>query len=123
MKMEAKFSNDELIFLDKEGDMEERRKITRVEYNAPGVIVLVETEETIPVKVANVSPLGMGVLVSKDAPALLNKDVIIVADCLVMYANVNRIAEYDETYNMAGIHGKSFDDETLSYLFEHIGKQ
>ena len=42
--------------------MEERREITRVEYNAKGVIVIIDTEEKIPVKVANVSPLGMGVL-------------------------------------------------------------
>ena len=101
--------------------MEERREISRVEYNAPGVIVIVEEELKIPVMVANVSPLGMGVLVDKNAPALLGKDIIIVADCLVMYANVNRIAEYDDTHNIVGIQGKTFDDETLGYLFEHIG--
>ena len=101
--------------------MEERREISRVEYNAPGVIVIVEEELKIPVKVANVSPLGMGVLVEKDAPALLGKDIIIVADCLVMYATVNRVADYDETYNIVGIQGKTFDDATLGYLFEHIG--
>ena len=101
--------------------MEERREISRVEYNARGVIVIVEEEVKIPVKVANVSPLGMGVLVDKDAPALLGKDIIIVADCLVMYATVNRIAEYDDTHNIVGIQGKTFDDATLGYLFEHIG--
>ena len=101
--------------------MEERREISRVEYNARGVIVLVEEELKIPVKVANVSPLGMGVLVEKNAPALLGKDIIIVADCLVMYANVNRVADFDDTYNIVGIQGKTFDDATLGYLFEHIG--
>ena len=101
--------------------MEERREITRVEYNCPGVVVVVDTEEKIMVKVANVSPLGMGVLIPKDSPDILNKDIIIVADCLVMYANVNRIAEYDAEHNLAGIKGKSFDAGTLSYLFEHIG--
>lgn len=101
--------------------MEERREVSRIDYNVKGVIVVVDTEEKILVKVANVSPLGMGVLVEKTAPQILGKDIIIVADCLVMYANVNRIADYDETYNIVGIQGKSFDDETLSYLFEHIG--
>ena len=101
--------------------MEEGREVSRVEYNAQGVIVIVDTEEKILVKVANVSPLGMGVLVEKNAPALLNKDIIIVADCMVMYATVNRIAEYDETHNIIGIQGKTFDDETLGYLFDHIG--
>ena len=92
-----------------------------VTVNAKGVIVIIDTEEKIPVKVANVSPLGMGVLVDKGAPELLNKDIIIVADCLVMYAHVNRIADYDETHNIVGINGKTFDDATLGYLFEHIG--
>lgn len=101
--------------------MEERREISRVEYNAPGVIVVIEEELKIPVKVVNVSPLGMGVLVEKSAPSLLGKDIIIVADCLVMYANVNRVADYDDEYNVVGIQGKTFDDETLGYLFEHIG--
>ena len=101
--------------------MEERREVSRVEYNAQGVIVIVDTEEKILVKVANVSPLGMGVLVEKNAPALLNKDIIIVADCMVMYATVNRIAEYDDNHNIIGIQGKTFDDETLGYLFDHIG--
>lgn len=101
--------------------MEERREITRVEYSSPGVIVLVDEAVKIPVKVANVSPLGMGVLVEKNAPALLGKDIIIVADCLVMYANVNRVADYDEDYNIVGIKGKTFDSATLGYLFDHIG--
>ena len=101
--------------------MEERREITRVDYNVPGVIVIIEEEIKIPVRVANMSPQGMGVLVDKDAPELLGKDIIIVADCMVMYASVNRIEKYDDNSNIIGIKGKSFDDATLGYLFEHIG--
>ena len=101
--------------------MEERREISRVEFNAKGVMVIVDTEEKYIIKVANVSPLGMGILVEKNAPAILGKDVIIVADCMVMYANVNRIAEYDDEYNIVGVQGKTFDSDTLNYLFEHIG--
>ena len=101
--------------------MEEKRSITRVEYNVPGVIVIIEEETKVPVRVANMSPQGMGVLVGKDAPELLGKDIIIVADCMVMYANVNRIEKYDNNSNIVGIKGKAFDDATLGYLFEHIG--
>lgn len=119
--MNVIISNETINFIKQEDDMEERREITRVEYNCQGVIVVIDTEEKIMVKVANVSPLGMGVLIPKDAPAILNKDIIIVADCMVMYANVNRVADYDGEYNIAGIQGKTFDDETLGYLFEHIG--
>ena len=119
--MNVAISNETIDYLTRENEMEERRQISRIEYNAQGVIVIVEEEIKIPVKVANVSPLGMGVLVEKNAPALLGKDIIIVADCLVMYANVNRVADYDENYNLVGIEGKTFDEATLGYLFDHIG--
>jgi len=101
--------------------MEERREISRIEFNAKGVIVVVDTEEKIMVEVANVSPLGMGVLVPVDVADIVGKDIIIVADCMVMYATVNRIEDYDDTHKIMGISGKSFNNETLSYLFEHIG--
>lgn len=102
--------------------MEERREISRIDFSAKGVIVVIDTEEKIMVEVANVSPLGMGVLVPVDVNAdLVGKEIIIVADCMVMYATVNRMADYDDTHKIIGISGKSFNNETLSYLFEHIG--
>ena len=101
--------------------MEERREISRVEFDCKGVIVVIDTEEKIMVRVANVSPLGMGVLAPKDSPEILGKDIIIVADCMVMYATVNRVEEFDEECNIVGIKGKTLDDATLGYLFEHIG--
>ena len=101
--------------------MEERREISRIDFSAKGVIVVIETEEKIMVEVANVSPLGMGVLVPTDVADIVGKEIIIVADCMVMYATVNRMADYDDTHKIIGISGKSFNNETLSYLFEHIG--
>ena len=56
-----------------------------------------------------------------DTADIVGKEIIIVADCMVMYATVNRMADYDDTHKIIGISGKSFNDETLSYLFEHIG--
>lgn len=101
--------------------VEERRQLTRVEYTAPGVIVVCDTEEKVVVKVKDVSPLGMGVLMEKSGPDILGKDIIIVADCLVMYANVNRVDEFDEEHYIVGISGRKFTDDVLTYLFEHIG--
>ena len=101
--------------------MEERREITRIDFSAKGVIVVIDTEEKIMVEVANVSPLGMGVLVPTDVADIVGKEIIIVADCMVMYATVNRMADYDDTHKIIGISGKSFNNETLTYLFEHIG--
>ena len=70
--------------------MEERRQINRVQYIAKSVIVVCDTEETIYVEVENVSPLGMGIRMKADAPDILGKDIIIVAETLIMYAEVNR---------------------------------
>lgn len=103
--------------------MEERRQLLRVEYKTKGVVVVCDTEEKILVNVKDVSPLGMGVMIPKDkTPAdLLNKDIIIVADCLVMYATVNRVDDLDEDNNIVGISGRTFTDDVLQYLFERIG--
>ena len=101
--------------------MEERRGITRIEYTVPGVIVVIDNQEVIQVKVNDISPLGMGVLVDKGLERLLNKEIIIVADCMVMNAIVTRLADFSDEQDLLGIRGKSFDQETLQYLFEHIG--
>lgn len=56
--------------------MEERRQINRIEYEAKSVIVVCDTQEKIYVKVENISPLGMGIIMKEDRPDLLNKDIM-----------------------------------------------
>ena len=70
--------------------MVERRKIDRVTYGADSVMVVREDLSKVYGKVKNLSPLGMAVSVKADTPSLLGKDVIIVADTLIMYADVIR---------------------------------
>lgn len=101
--------------------MEERRQLNRVEYATKGVIVICDTAEKIYADVKDISPLGMGVLIDKNSPELLNKDIIIVADCVVMFATVNRIESYNDEKDIIGIAGKTFTDEVLQYLFDRIG--
>lgn len=102
--------------------MEERRQINRVEYIAKSVIVVCDTEETIYVDVQNVSPLGMGIRMSADAPDILGKDIIIVAETLIMYAEVNRQEKQEDGTYVVGIQAKKFTQDVLEYLFTHIGK-
>ena len=102
--------------------MEERREITRVEYNAKGVIVIIDTEEKIPVKVANVSPLGMGLLAPADTPNLVGRQIIIVADTLIMNADVLRQEEMEDGQFQIGIQARKFTPTVLQYLFEHIAE-
>ena len=70
--------------------MEERSQINRVEYPAKSVIVICDTGEKIFVETENVSPLGMGIKAPKETPDILGKDIIIVAETLIMYATVSR---------------------------------
>ena len=101
--------------------MEERRQINRVQYIAKSVIVVCDTEETIYVEVENVSPLGMGIRMKADAPDILGKDIIIVAETLIMYAEVNRQEKQEDGTYVVGIQAKKFTQDVLEYLFSHIG--
>ena len=100
--------------------MEERRKIHRVQYPTKSVIVVCETGEKYYGETENVSPVGMGVHLPKDCPDLVGKDIIIVAETLIMYADVKRQVQREDGSFEAGISAKKFSPEVLEYLFNHI---
>jgi len=102
--------------------MEERRQINRVEYIAKSVIVVCETQETIQVNADNVSPLGMGIVMMEDRPDIVGKDIIIVAETLIMYADVIRQEKQEDGSYIVGIQAKRFTQDVLEYLFTHIGQ-
>lgn len=102
--------------------MNERRTINRVGYKVKSIIVTCDTFAKYYVDVENVSPLGMGIIAPAGTPDLLGKDIIIVADTLIMYADVARqIEKEDGTYEI-GIKAKRFTPNVLGYLFEKIGE-
>jgi len=101
--------------------MEERRKINRVEYPSNSVIVVTDTQEKIFCHTENVSPLGMGIRVPADAPQIVGKDVIIVAETLIMYADVMRQVKSEDGTYIVGIQARRFTPEVLQYLFDHVG--
>lgn len=103
------------------GRMEERRKINRVEYPTQCIVVICETGETLVAETANVSPLGMAIKMPADAPIIKGKDVIIVAETLIMYADVNRQVELEGGGYEIGVGARKFTPEVLEYLFESIG--
>lgn len=100
--------------------MEERRNIARVDYPANSVIVVCSTGEKYFVKTDNVSPLGMGIIAPKEMPEIVGKDVIIVAETLIMYADVRRQVKNADGDWTVGIEAKKFTPEVLEYLFSHI---
>ncbi len=101
----------------------EKRKIGRVEFKAPSVIVLCDSGETLYVQVEDASPRGMGLWMKDDRPEIEGKDIIIVADTVIMYATVARVVKRDDGTYTVGISAKKFTPEVLDYLFKHIGEQ
>lgn len=100
--------------------MQEKRKLQRVNYQEQSVIVVCDTQEKIFVQTEDVSPLGMGICLKAGAPDIMNKDIIIVAQTLIMYAKVTRQEKQQDGSYKVGISAKSFSPEVLEYLFTHI---
>ncbi len=101
--------------------MEERRKISRVAFNANSVIVDRDTQEKYYGQVKNVSPLGIAIIVDESVPSLLGKDVIIVAETLIMYADVIREDDEGSGERTFAFSSKKFTNDVLQYLFDRIG--
>lgn|GEM_PF-107520 len=99
----------------------DKRKIGRVEFKAPSVVVICDTGETLYVQVEDASPKGMGLWMKDDRPDIDGKDIIIVADTVIMYAKVARMVKRDDGTYTVGISAKKFTQEVLEYLFKHIG--
>ncbi|MCR5107361.1 MAG: hypothetical protein K6B28_04285 [Lachnospiraceae bacterium] len=99
---------------------EERRQIQRVKYPTRSVLVDCESQERYYVKTENVSPLGMGIVADGSIPNLVGRDVIVVAETMVMYADVNRQEKREDGRYILGVSARRFSDDVLRYLFEHI---
>lgn len=102
--------------------MEERRGIVRVDFPAKSVIVVVDTSEKFYVETENVSPLGMGIKAPADMPLIIDKDVIVVAETMIMYATVSRQEKRADGSYILGVTARKFTPEVLEYLFTHIGE-
>ncbi|MCM1056914.1 MAG: hypothetical protein NC517_04830 [Firmicutes bacterium] len=102
--------------------MKERRRVERTKYTAMNVIIICDTEEKYYIKIENVSPLGMGIRMPAGSPDIVGKDVIVVAECVVMFAVVRRMVPGEDGSIEVGIEGKPFTEEMLKCLYENVGK-
>lgn len=100
--------------------MEDRRKINRVSYPTKSVLVDCDTQTRYYVQTDNVSPLGMGLIAGADIPNLVGKDVIIVAETMIMYADVVRQVENEDGTYILGVNARKFTEDVLEYLFDRI---
>lgn len=102
------------------GQKKNQRKIDRTPHRANGVIVVCDTQEKLYVDVSDVSPLGIGAHAEAGSPDILGKDVIIVTETLIMYADVARQEKLEDGRIKIGLSARKFSNEVLQYLFDSV---
>ena len=96
---------------------DEKRKINRIKYNVNGVMVVCASHQAVYIDVINVSPLGIGMLVKeKDIKGLADKEVVIVADTLIMFAKINHIQKREDGLFEVGVEARKFTENVFNYL-------
>lgn len=106
-----------------EKEQEEKRRIVRVQYPANGVIVVCDEQKKIFVSIQNLSPLGVGAVMPAGSPDILGKDIIIVTETLIMYADVVRQERQSDGTYLIGVAAKKFTEDVLQYLFDRIAME
>lgn len=101
-------------------DRLERRAIGRVAFPSKGLIVVCDTQEVIHVGVRDLGPIGIGVRADAGTPSLIGKDVVMVAETLIMYADVVRQDPLADGSYSIGLAARKFTGDVLQYLFEGI---
>ena len=96
----------------------EKRAIGRVAFPSRGVVVVCDTQEVLHVGVRDLGPIGVGIRVEADTPNLLGKDV--VAETLIMYADVVRQDPLPDGSWSVGLAARKFSTDVLQYLFDGI---
>ena len=106
----------------KENGMEhlERRSIGRVPFPSRGVLVVCDSQEVLYVSVRDLGPIGVGICAEPDTPELKGKDVIMVAETLIMYADVVRQERLPDGSWSIGLAARKFSRDVLQYLFDGI---
>lgn len=96
----------------------ERRAIGRVAFHSNAILVLCETEEVLYIHVRDVGPTGIGAEVPGDTPNIVGKDVIVVAETLIMYGDVVRQVPTEDDAFVIGLAARKFPQDVLQFLFD-----
>ena len=98
----------------------ERRAIGRVSFPSRGVLVVCDTQEVLHVGVRDLGPIGVGLRADADVPNIVGKDVIMVAETLIMYADAVRQDPLPDGSWSIGLAARKFSRDVLQYLFDGI---
>ena len=102
--------------------MQERRTINRVEFLANSVIVDKQTLAKYYGQVKNISPLGIAITVDKRIPNMVGRDMIVVAETMIMYSEAVREDKEEGNKKTVAFKARKFTPDVLQYLFENIGE-
>ena len=97
-------------------EQNERRTSGRVEYPSRGIAVACDTQTVIHMSVLDIGPGGAGLILPPDTPYLTGKDLILITDTMIIYADVIR---QDGSWK-AGLAARRFSSEVLQYLLDSI---
>ena len=101
-------------------EQKERRAIGRIDYSARGIAVVCNTQKVIHVGIQNIGPSGVGLTLPAGTPDLVGKDLILITDTVIMYADVIRQEALESGAWAAGLAAKKFTPGVLQYLFDSI---
>lgn len=101
-------------------ERKERRRLGRVAYSSAGIAVVCDTEAVIRVGVLDVGPSGASLILSAETADLTGKDLILIADTMIMYAGVVRQERLENGAWRAGLASRKFSRDVLQYLFDSI---
>ena len=72
------------------------------------------------VKVRDLGPIGVGICVPFDTQVLVGKDVILVAETLIMYADAVRQTQLNDEEWVIGLSARKFPQDVLQFIIDGI---
>lgn len=101
-------------------EQNERRTSGRIEYPSHGIAVVCDTQTVIHMSVLDIGPGGAGLILPPDTPYLTGKDLILITDTMIIYADVIRQERSEDGSWKAGLAARRFSSEVLQYLLGSI---
>lgn len=101
-------------------EQNERRASGRVDHRTYGVAVLCDTQTVLHVGVLNIGPGGAGIILPADTPGITGRDLILITDTMIIYADLIRQERMEDGSWRAGLEAKKFSAEVMQYLLDSI---
>lgn len=101
-------------------EQNEQRKSGRVEHKSQGIAVSCDTQTVFHVNILDIGPGGAGLILPPDTPKLTGRDLILITETMIIYADVTRQERLEDGSWRAGLAARKFSREVIQYLLESI---